>query len=378
MVKDYDDAYHGLYMDWKEEMLSVFEGRTYNDGIYKQYVELLTKLLCYRNEINSFDRLDSIPVEILVNNYKAPAFIKSNRDQLVRMKKYDEFISIIDLLNNNIQEKGYILSNKGPTSAMMALKMNQHSERLPSFYIISAFNALVKGDMNNFEKGILLAIQTCTDKELIYNLEFWLISMDVEVDEVSDEVLGFLNRGLELELRLPEKAIVEYESALLIQNDYAPSYYLLGRVIYNYKRARHDAETKFEEALRFNPDFISAGIIYIEILKDRRIYNDALNLIDYWLDNSTVLNIWYLNYLKASMLFQESQYYLSKETLIHDCIPLNDNNFNQSILLGDIYIRESNCDSAYIHYKNAGEINSTSKVYNRRMQSYDSMCRRNH
>ena len=87
---------------------------------------------------------------------------------------------------------------------------------------------------------------------------------------------------------------------------------------------------------------------------------------------------WYYRF-RCAPLFSTLAIYLkhmpkSLEIIRNNCTTLNSNNFEQYILLGDIYLALKDCTNAKENYQNAGDIEPDNPKYGKRMQQFFTEC----
>jgi len=103
----------------------------------------------------------------------------------------------------------------------------------------------------------------------------------------------------------------------------------------------------------------------IDFLIEDSNYEQALDQANIALESNP---IWFFYFLKANALFHLEKYTEAGDAL-NKAIELNGFNFNQYILLGDIYKGQGNIEKAREAYGNAGKIDPTNKIFTERMAS---------
>lgn len=371
LIDDYTLFYNNSHDAWKTAVLGVIETGFYkNENKYEIYIELLARLLIYSDHVSSLSPYDSINVSLISDPTKENAFFKEHIDILNLMEWKDEFVTVMELLNQEINANTRLISE----SHLLNLKGNMRYESQPNYNIIYAFNELVKGNFETFKDNIQLAISKCTDKEMIYYLELWQFSFMFRSLNVDDNYLDKVNAGLAYEQKyLPNEATKQYEMAKRMRSNIALPTFLMGRIKLEVEKQEFAAERYLNEAINIYPGFALARIYNIEIQIKNELYDNALNEIEAVLNISS-LSIWYIYYLKAKILSLKGEHKAALEIVQTYCIPFNESNFNQYILLGDIYLALNDCENAKLNYQNAGDIEPNNDQYSRKMKEQIDKC----
>lgn len=371
LINEYNKLYATSYETWKKTILKVLETGKYGDeNKYSIYIELLSKLLIYNNHIQLLSGYDSLNISLILNPNNEISFLKSHIDILELMEWKNEFITILKLLNEEIATNTRLISQTN----LLNLRANMMYERQPNYYIIYGFNELVKGNFETFKDNILLAIAKCTDKELLYYLELWYFSYRFITKDINQGFLDKINAGLDFEKKcLPNDAKKQYEMAKRIESNCALPAFLIGKIKLEIENEIHISERYFDEAINIYQSFALARIYHLELLINNNQYSNALNEIEAVLNISN-LSIWYIYYLKAKVLYLQEKYNPALEIIQNKCTTLNSNNFDQFILLGDIYLALKDCESAKENYQNAGDIDPDNAIFSERMEQLILQC----
>jgi len=150
----------------------------------------------------------------------------------------------------------------------------------------------------------------------------------------------------------------------MLASNYAPPQFYLGR-IYHQKDEKYTAEIYFDRASTISPSYISPMKYTIDFLIEDENYEQALEQVNIALESNP---IWFFYYLKANALFHLERYTEAGDAL-NQAINLNGFDFDQYILLGDIYKGQGNLERARDAYENAGKIDPTNKIFTERMAS---------
>ena len=340
--------------EFKHQKLSIFEKGHYSDNRFAFYIDLLSRMLCYTDSIHTTDSLRQININFI-------DFFPEQKDRLALLEWLDDFLTGINLLNIIIEREHYVLNE----TAMLNLENQLLIEKQPYYEIIAAFNALGNKDIEGFARQLSDSFMKCTDEELLELLELQYLSYLATNDEIPSTVTETINKGLmfEKEGNIAE-AEQQYTKASMLASNYAPPQFYLGR-IYHKKDEKYSAEIYFDRALAISPTYISPMKYTIDFLIEDSNYEQALDQANIALESNP---IWFFYFLKANALFHLEKYTEAGDAL-NKAIELNGFNFNQYILLGDIYKGQGNIEKAREAYGNAGKIDPTNKIFTERMES---------
>ncbi|MCD6329057.1 MAG: tetratricopeptide repeat protein [Candidatus Cloacimonetes bacterium] len=343
------------YIDeFKLQKLSIFENGHYSDNRYAFYIDLLCRMLCYTDSIHTIDSLHII-------NPSFADFFPEQRDRLALLEWLDDFLAGINLINSIIERDHYVLGD----SAMLNLENQVMIEKQPYYEIIGAFNALGSKSIGDFAQKISDAFIKCTDGKLLDLLELQYLSYLATENNISSVVMKTINKGLMFEKQgNTSEAEQQYTKASMLASNYAPPQFYLGR-IYHQKDEKYTAEIYFDKALTISPTYISPMKYRIDFLIEEENYELALEQVNSALESNP---IWFFYFLKAKTLYNLQRYTEAGDAL-NQAINLNGFNFDQYILLGDIYKGQGNLERARDAYGNAGKIDPTNKIFTERMTS---------
>ncbi|OQX78741.1 MAG: hypothetical protein B6D61_04820 [Bacteroidetes bacterium 4484_249] len=370
LISDYTELYTAAYNAWRKSSLKVIENGFYdNENKYEIYIELIARLLVYTNHVEKLSKYDSIDISLIANPSNEISFFKYHIDILNQMSWKDDFITILELLNEEISANSRLIGQ----THLLNLRGNMPYESQPNYYVINAFNELAKGKFEDFKQGILLAMTKCTDKEIMYYLELWHFSYRFKNNGADENLLEKINAGLEYEKKyMPTDAIKQYEMAKRMGTCALPPF-LIGRIKLEKEHDIFPAERFIKEAINIYPGFALARIYELEMLIENKEYDNSLTEIEAIL-NIPNLSIWYIQYLKARILFLKEDYKGSLGIIESNCMTLNSNNLEQYILLGDNYLGLKDCPAAKENYQNAGDIQPDNPLYKDRMLKFITEC----
>jgi hypothetical protein len=372
LQEDYNNFYKDCKTKWKTTMLQIFESGVYGrENEFTVYTNLIARLLCYHQEINPLSSFDSIDVSLVVNRSEV-AFVKKYIDLLYQTPGWEKkFLSIVRAINDEIKTRQKIL----PTSHLNNLNNQINSEEQPNFYVFSAFDELAKGRNEGFVSSIELALAKCTNKEMLFQLELCLFSNNIENQKISKDVLENINRGMESEARSkPMDAIDFYEKAARLNDKFALPNFLMGRVEYGPLDNAIGADVWFNDAISKKDDFASARIYHLEYLIESQQYKDALVEISAILNNS-YLNIWYIHFLKAKILYKTNDFAGALFILNGTCGNFTKTSFEQFMLTGDCYLALNKCEEARTNYTEAGKLRRNDPDYSAKIKVLNEKCK---
>lgn len=370
LINDYNDLYHSAYTVWKEAVLNTIANGNYeNENKYQVYIELLARLLVYTNSVEKLSPYDSLDISLITNPAKKVPFLKRRIDILEKMKWKKDFITILQLINEEIVFNSTLIGQ----THLLNLRGNSKLESQPNYYIINGFNELVKGNFEPFQENINLAIAKCTDLEMMYYLELWSFSYRFKAHDTKEDLIENINKGLEYKQKgMPKEALEQYEIAQRMGNCALPSF-LIAMINLDIRQEIFSAEIFLSEAINIYPVFALANIYYLKILIDSKQFEQAQTKIEQVLEKPE-LSLWYIYYLQSKVLYLEYDYQGSLQVLQTKCRPLNPYNFEQYIMLGDIYLFQKNCAAAKENFQNAGNLQPNNKTYSIKMQMLISQC----
>ncbi len=368
LITDYNELYLVAYNAWRASVLTTVESGFYKkENKFEVFIELITRLLVYKDHVDILTTYDSLDVSLISNPENEIPFFQSRIDILEQMNWRDEFITIVELLNEEIKSNSHLFGQSG----LVNLRGIKKYESQPNYDIINAFNELVKDKKEDFKFSINQAIMSCTDKEMLYYLELWYFSYRFYQKDVDQALLDKINDGLEFEKKyLPTDAIKQYEMAGRMGNNSLPPF-LIGKI--KLENSPFEAERYINDAINIYPGFALARIYYLEMLIENKDFDVALSEIEAVL-NYPDLKIWYIYFLKAKILFLQENYNGSLEVINNNCALMNGNNFEQYILLGDIYLALKNCVKAKENYQNAGDLDRGNRKFGDRMRKLVKEC----
>ena len=318
---------------------------------------MLARLLLYRETaLAPASPLDSISVSALD---RMPERLRL----LDELGWREEFVEVAQLLSDQVGDDGTLLGR----DALINLWNQRDTEQQPYYYLFKAFGAQAKGDnaaaVENFER----AFAKTTDREVLDNLQLWLIAFDLASQSPPEEALALVNEGIRLENSGDLTAARDqFVRATRLFSTFAPAYYHLGRVTMRKDRNAFAARTYFDQALEYDPTYVAPRLADIAFHVDEGEYELALEKLDAALEQR---DLWFYHYLRARTLHQMDRNEEALEVIEQRAKPLVALSFDQSILLGDIAKAQNDRDAARDYYRDAGRMRPESPVFNQRMQA---------
>ncbi|MDP3645256.1 MAG: hypothetical protein Q8S54_18980 [Bacteroidota bacterium] len=338
---------------FKMAMLSIFQKKSYEDYKYKLYNELLARLLLSVDKIMPLSSLENIYISKLK---KYPLL----KNELTDMGWSDDFAIICRLLNDNIHDQLYLFND----TIISHFEKNKASEPQPFYSIYHAFNKLINKEKALFINQIEQCITTVTDRDLLSGMDLSIAL--ATMDSIGNgEFWAIVQKGYETQQNGAfQEAKKYYDKAEKLSISNEVLFFLMGENSFRLND-RYSSEIYFSRALAINPKFILPKLFRIEFLTEDKDYETAVNLVNEAINTNP---IWYF-YLKKAILFQlQGKNEEAKTILLNNCITLNSHNYDQYIVLGDIYLSLSDVKNARESFMIAGNINPNDKQYKKRME----------
>jgi len=178
LITDYTGLYTAAYNAWRKSSLKVIENGFYdNENKYQIFIELLTRLLVYTNQVEKISKYDSIDVSLISNPANEISFFKYHIDILNEMNWKDDFITILELLNEEIVAKSQLIGQ----THLLNLRGNMMYESQPNYFIINSFNELTKGKFEDFKDNLILAISDVRIKKLCIIWSYGIFRSDLKI-----------------------------------------------------------------------------------------------------------------------------------------------------------------------------------------------------
>ncbi|MFZ4455733.1 MAG: tetratricopeptide repeat protein [Bacteroidales bacterium] len=334
--------------------LSIFETSNYQDYRFTVYSDLLAKLMTSIEKISVINGFDSIPLA-QIKSYK------SIYKEIADMSWDRNFKIVVQLLNANIKKNKTLFSE----AALANFANLKSTEPQPYSLLFKGFNSLIKKDKNAFADYVSQSMATITDKELLLNLDLLTSLMNGNTTK-NEEFWGFIQKGFESQSNgTLQEAKGYYEKAEKLSNTNEVLYLLMAQT--NLKLGdRYGAEIYFKRANTINPKFILSKLYQIDFLTEDKDYETALNFTNEALTTSPY---WYFYYMKAQLLQLTGKNEDAKVILLNNCIAINPLNYEEYLLLGDVYSNLNDLKNARENYMKAGNIKPNDIIYKKKMEA---------
>jgi len=339
---------------YRKKKLSIFEEKNYTDYQFKLYSELIARLITSTENIQKEVKADTLSL----------ARISSFTDfykELVGMGWVEDFYSVCRLLNENIQKRSYLFND----TAISNYFRNKSAEPQPYSVLFKAWNALIQNDNRLFMEQIVLSFQSLSDKEMLSGIDM-VCAMNRAESLDNEEYWTLMRKGWSAEFKgSVQEARGYYERAEKLTNAGELLLFLLGKSSLKLGD-RYTAEVYFKRANTLNPKFVSPKLFQIDFLIEDKDYETALTQVNEALISN---QIWYFYYKKALLLLLTEKYTDARQILQNNCITLNPMNYEQYLVLGDVFYAQGDMKSARENYMKAGNINPNDNGFKNRMES---------
>lgn len=338
---------------FRKKKLSIFETKNYQDYQLKVYCDAISKLITTVDKIMQISSFDTIIYD------KIRSFPTLNKE-ISDMGWAADFQSVCKLLNDNISRFGYIFND----TAINNFSQNKLNEPQPYLALFKAFNALVKKDKRLFLDLVNQCMFAISDKDLLSSLDLYVALVNNELGN-NDEYWELLQKGYNAQISGSlQEAKLSYDKAEKLSNTGEILFFLMAET--NLKLGdRYSAEIYFKKANSINPKFILPKLYQIEFLIEDKDYETSLTLLNEALINNP---IWYFYYKKAFLLGLTQKFNDAKTLLISNCLTLNPQNYEQYLVLGDVYNALGDAKAARESYMKAGSIKPYDTGYKNRME----------
>ena len=344
--------------NYTKKILSIFEDKNYQDYQYKIYTELIMKLITSVGKIGAVTSFDSIPLSE-IKKYSAL------NNEINDVKWGSNFLAVCHLLNLNIKNKRYIFNE----AAINKFTANKANEPQPYSLLFKAFNALIQKDKNQYLELVYQSMNIISDKQLLSNLDIY--NSLVITNATDDYFWELVQKGFVAQQNPSTlKDAKEYFEKAEKLNNSNELLCLLMANTYMKLKDTSPAEIYFNRANLINPKFISSKLYQIEFLIDDKDYTTAMTYINDALDKDPN---WYFYFKKASILQLTKKYEEAKAILITNCLTLNPWDYDEYLLLGDIYTNLSDLKNARENYMKAGNIKPKDEGYKKKMEALKQM-----
>ncbi len=341
---------------FKNKHFSFFKNGNYEDFKFRLFIDVITKLIIHTDSYTSQVSLRPIDMDVL-------EYYESERSLLQRTSWLDDFIVIVTLLNEEIEENLTIFNS----DILQHLNEIRDQQPEPYYEMLLAFNKMTSNP-GNFQYYINQSISRSSDETTIMHLERWtffsrFLSLNIDIN-----IINSLNKGLSLIADNKWREATEIFEIISMQaNHLAPPWYYSAIVDINMGED-FTAEVKFNHAIDRYPDYLSPRLYLFNWLYEKQMYQDIVNQANQILDQQEIyiIQLW-----KARALLAQEEYELALEQIIEYAHELNAFDVYSWFLLGDIYLAMGNKELARESYRKTQQIDpfTSSGIYNEKMQS---------
>jgi hypothetical protein len=313
---------------YRRETLGIFLRGKYESPKLRLYLAALTQLLVDPDSAFAVSALRVDPLR--------PTALSTPRYTEIRRRLQadgweSEFRAIVDLVNENIRERGHVFGDE----IMQSLRLRRPAAPQPYYEIIAAMNALLAGDRARFSEAWGRALEKVSSVSLLNDLQRWRLASEVSPDAVperaltlADEARSYRRKG---ELGAAEARL---QLAARLAEPYAPLYYELGQL----RQARGDtsaAREDFRRARALAPNYAPPEVDVLRQLLAQEKYERALTRADSLVQEQSY---WLLYFPEARALLGMGRYTEARKVLRGRCEPLNDESYALYALLADTYV----------------------------------------
>lgn len=340
---------------FEQEKMQFFKENSYQNYQFNLFIDLICKLILYKNSFSYIEKLKPIDIQIL--NFFPDIKKELNGDWETQFKIH------INLINKNIEQHDQVFKK----DIMDKLSELVPAQKQPYFEIISAFNVLNK-NFNEFKEYLQLALQKSTDEMLIDFIEYWLLSIQLTDAGFNSAIMSQLNEGINF---INEEQYSKAEEALnfvqKIATNNAPLWFNLGKIKYHQGES-YSAERFFNKAIEIYPQYFAPRKFIFEIFENNKYYTQ---LLEETTEAINIIDTWYFRYKRASAHYHLKKFEETITEITENCLTLNNWDTRQYFLLGDAYLAIKEFNKAKDVYEKTLDINLfslDSKMFNDRMK----------
>ena len=202
--------------------------------------------------------------------------IEKENSDLEKYNFKEDFIKLVNLINNNISHEKFILDQ----DIVERLHELKYQERYPNYEIIDAFNALAKNDLYSFKRKIKQVADVATSLELITNVSEWLASLYYTNKKVDNQIIQLINQGKEqLKRNNVIRAGDTFEMAYRLNKRMPITQYYIG-LSYYLQGQEYTGIRFFNNALKIEPNLMIPFIKEIEFYTKEEQWEEASKVVN--------------------------------------------------------------------------------------------------
>ncbi len=320
-VNNLNDLNNKNFRTFEEEKMGFFKKGSYREYQFDLYLDLISKMLLYKNSLSIIEKLDTININLLKR------FPKGKNELIGDWK--NQFEILVRLINKNIEQSGIVFKE----DVMENLQNLTTSQKQPYFEIFSAFNALNE-DQDSFKTQLQSALLIASDETILDYIEYWLLSFRLTDEGINSAYMSQLNEGISLiERKQFDRADDSFSLLMKIANQYAPVWFYSGQIKHSMGES-FSAERFFNKAIEIYPNYLAPRRYILKIFEESENYNQMLENTNKAIQT---MDAWYFRYKKASALYRLKKYDEAINEINTECLKKNAWDINQYFLLSDAY-----------------------------------------
>ena len=348
----------GGYSSFRRSTMELLARNNYDDYQMRRSLALLTRLLA-DPDAPTYDGMQ--PDSLHLSQVEDPAF-ESYRNELESYGWMGDFEDLLYVVNTNLEEHNVVFQDE----VMRNLRLQRPGAPEPYYELANVFNVAGEGDLEAIDEALNNALAKMTDPAFLDNVQRWRMRIDPELTVVDERAQETIDEGLaQLEAGNLEAARATMVRASRLAGGSPLVPYYQGQIA----RAQGDLDSAilyFERARERTPWYVSPALESIEARMDVGEYERAVAQADSVLTDQPY---WLVYYAKARALMGAEAYEDAQSVLQSRCEPLNDEDPDLYLTLGDVYMGQEQWDGARWAYEQAGSINPENPDFAARMDS---------
>lgn len=338
-------------------ILQIFYNNDYNEYKFELFINTISKLLITNTPKGYTTELEPINIDLL-------EFLDEENSDLEKYNFKEDFIKLVNLINNNISHEKFILDQ----DIVERLQELKYHERYPNYEIIDAFNALARNDLYSFNRKIKQVADVATTLELITNVSEWLASLYYTNKKVDNQIIQLINQGKEqLERNNVIRAGDTFEMAYRLNKRMPITQYYIG-LSYYLQGQEYTGIRFFDNALKINPNLMIPFIKKIDFYTKEEQWEEASKVVKEAIKEHP--SNWYLLFKRANILTKMNQFNDAKDIITEKLITIRPQQIEQYFLMGDIFLKQDSLSKAHEWYNRAGDIDPTHLLYEEKMKEW--------
>lgn len=338
-------------------ILQIFYNNDYNEYKFELFINTISKLLITNTPKGYTTELEPINIDLL-------EFLDEENSDLEKYNFKEDFIKLVNLINNNISHEKFILDQ----DIVERLQELKYHERYPNYEIIDAFNALARNDLYSFNRKIKQVADVATTLELITNVSEWLASLYYTNKKVDNQIIQLINQGKEqLERNNVIRAGDTFEMAYRLNKRMPITQYYIG-LSYYLQGQEYTGIRFFDNALKINPNLMIPFIKKIDFYTKEEQWEEASKVVKEAIKEHP--SNWYLLFKRANILTKMNQFNDAIDIITEKLITIRPQQIEQYFLMGDIFLKQDSLSKAHEWYNRAGDIDPTHLLYEEKMKEW--------